>query len=128
MIAFGLLAVEGAVLIHATGQLDAYLRTFNMYGEEISDPLIYVEITPRNKRAGIGESLKLSVEGIYTSKTVPISGDWFKVEGNQENRIDDCRNTETCEVEYETPGLKLVKTSVLADEELTDFVRIRVEK
>lgn len=128
MVAFGLLAVEGAVLMHATGQLDAYLSTFNMYGEEISDPLIFVEITPRNKRVDVGESLKLSLEGVYTSKTVPINGDWFSVEGNEEQRIEDCRNTETCEVEYDTPGLKLVKASMMADEELTDFVRVRVDE
>lgn len=126
-IALGLLVVQGGVLVYATGALNAYLSTFSMYGEEISDPLIYVEITPRNKRIDVGESLKLNVEGVYTSKTMPINGDWFKVEGSYEERIEDCRDTQECSVSYETTGLKLVKTSVLADEELTDFVRIRVE-
>ncbi len=127
-VALGLLVVQGAALVYATGALNAYLSTFSMYGESITDPLIYVEITPRNKRIDIGESLKLSLEGVYTSKTMPINGDWFKVSGTEEDRIDGCRNTETCEVEYDESGLKLVKASTMADEELVDFVRVRVEE
>ena len=123
----GLLSAVGVSLIVFQGT-NAFRSLMELKANLGNDPLIYIEITPRkNVKMKAGQSMRFSVEGVYTSGTMPIEADWFVRKGNDSSGIPNCSGAPRCDVSAgDENGSMKVRAEFMADELVYDEVEVTV--